>query len=1373
VIQKIIEYSVQNRFVVIAVVLAVALIGIYSLARTPIDAIPDLSENQVIVFADWMGRSPQEIEDQVTYPLSVNLQGLAGVKAVRSTSEFNFSMINVIFEDKVDIYFARQRVLERLSTASTFLPGGVVPYLAPDATALGQIFWYTVEGDGRDLGDLRAIQDWYVRYQLNAVPGVAEVGSVGGFVKTYEIAIDPNRLRAYGITLGSVVSSVERSNSAVGGNVFIKNGAEYLIRGVGWIRNLDDIRRIVVRERGGVPITVEQLGAVQVAPEARRSILEKDGREAVGGVVVMRYGENPLEVTKRIKQKIADLAPGLPPGVRIVPFYDRTRLIGDAIHTVTRTLREEMLIAAIAILLILTHAGSAFVVVLTLPLAVLFAFIMMRVFNIPSNIMSLSGIAISIGILVDAAIVMVENATHELTEKFGTGKVHGDTRPIILKAAKLVGRPIFFSVAIMLISFLPVFVLTGQEGKMFHPLAYTKTFAMIGVALLAITLVPALLPIFLRGRLRSEEENPIVRSFIAIYKPVLQFLLRHRKAFIWSFIVLLGVGFNMARHLGREFMPPLDEGSILEMPVTIPSASARQVADDIKVRDAVLRSFPEVESVVGKAGRADTPTDPAPLDMIETVINLRPKEGWPERKVRFEDVSKEGKKLLAAMQGSGVVGQGLSKDDQAAVVNNAAMDATLDVDRVLRGMAMREAAAIEAQMPSALTRRALDELIREARAGHALSTPVPPPVREALTAGLAPVFGARLANQPGKAEVTSFLTAARDSLAARNLLVAGADPLRERTSRLAALGDPILALLGRERPGIDERVLAGIEETRRSIWKKRIKSLNYALSDRAAGELLTSLANRLYEKASNGGFAAREITSEDIDALRKKRERPLARGLFLWHKTKGDLVQEMDSELRMPGWGNIWTQPIINRVDMLATGVRTMIGVKVFGTDLNEIQKVSEDVAQVLRAIPGAVDVFPDQIVGENYLDIEIDREKAARYGVNVGDIQDVIEVALGGKTITSTVEGRQRFPVRVRYARDFRDDEESIGRVLVAGSASAAMGGGGGGTGSAGGSGGAPTGGGAMGGSSSGQGSMGGGSGAMGGSAGATPSPAGGGLTDLAAAASVTPLAAASSAGPAQIPLSQVATIQIVQGPSMIKSENGMLRSYVQLNVRDRDIVGFVEEAQRLVQERVKLPQGYYLEWSGQFEHQMRAKRTLQIVFPAVIALILLILYLTFHDVAQALLMVLAVPGALVGGVIFQTIFGFNFSVAVWVGYIAAFGMATETGIVMMVYLRDALDRKGGLAAIKSEAEITEAVVRGAVHRLRPKLLTEAVAIVGLMPMLWAHGTGAEVMRPMAAPVLGGLLVADEVIDLLLPVLFHWLMTNRWRRMVRGRVTA
>ncbi|MGO8688831.1 MAG: efflux RND transporter permease subunit [Thermoguttaceae bacterium] len=1246
-IEKIIEYSIRNRFVVILLALAVTVGGVYAVVNTPVDAIPDLSENQVIVFTDWMGRSPRDIEDQITYPLSVNLQGLAGVKAVRSSSEENFSMINVIFDDKVDFYFARERVLERLALASTFLPQGVVPYMAPDATALGQIFWYTVEGKGYDLGRLRAIQDWYVRYQLNAVPGVAQVASVGGYPIEYQIDVDPHKLRSYGVTLGELYAAVARSNSSVGGRVIHKGNTEYLIRSVGWIRSPADIEQVVVRSdpARGTPILVSNLATVGLGTQFRRSVLEKDGSEAVGGVVMMRYGENPLAVTKAVKEKIAALHAGLPPGVRIVPFYDRTRLIEGAVHTLGEILAHEMIIASLAILLILMHFRSAFVICLTLPLAVLVSFILMRLLGIASNIMSLAGIAISIGVLVDQAIVMVENATHQLTAHFGKSPVRGDTRELVIPACKTVGRPIFFSVMIILLSFIPVFALTGLEGKTFHPLAFTKSFAMIGVAILSITLVPALIPTFLRGRLRSEEESWLVRSLIAIYRPMLTWMLPRRNLAMWSFSALLIVGAGLfpmdavlpfSWHacflgvtavtiavsvilivgrrwqvlsfltlaalalgaysfpkIGKEYMPPLDEGSILDMPVTVPRASVAEVADDIKARDALLRRFPEVEMVVGKAGRAETPTDPAPLEMLETVIDLRPKEDWPKRNLRYGDARRQTAVVLEKLAGRKLLELPAAAADRDALVNAATMAALGRLDAVLRALAMARNGELEAEF-----------------------------------------------------------------------------------SRMRDLS----------------------QERRRALWQERLRGLNYELLDQAPGAYDWYCLDALRAAAKEQGLWTGPAKTAEADAalkqLRAELDGPFARGLLLWQKSKGELLEEMDSVVQMPGWGNIWTQPIINRIDMLATGVRTPIGVKVFGDDLEKIKRVSEEVAAVLRQVPGAVGVTPDQNMGKGYVEIVPDRRRAARYGINVGDIQDVIEVALGGKPITMTVEGRERFPVRIRYARHWREDEEQVKNLLVSGAARGV-----------------------------------------------------------------------------QVPLSMVADVRVVEGPSMINSENGMLRSYVQLDVRDRDLVGFVEDAQRAVAGQVKLPQGMFLEWSGQFEHQLHAKRTLLVVLPLVLLLIFIILYLTYSDLMDAALMMMAVPEALVGGVFFLWLLdtwlgGYNFSVAVQVGFIACFGMATETGIIMLVYLRQAIEHRGGLEKIASLAELRQAVLDGAVHRLRPKLLTEGVAIIALAPMLFAGGVGHEVLNRMAAPVLGGLLIADEVVDIFIPVRFYWVRRGRWLKL-------
>jgi len=1361
-IEKIIAYSIRNPFMVIAASLLLAGWGVYSLFHTPIDAIPDLSENQVIVFADWMGRSPREVEDQVTYPLSVNLQGLAGVKAIRATSEFGFSMVNIIFEDDVGFYFARERVLERLSIAETFLPEGVKPYLAPDATALGQIFWYTVEGEGYDIGRLRAIQDWFVRYQLYSVPGVAEVASVGGYPIEYQIDVDPAKLRAYNVTLGELYSAVARSNSAVGGRVVQKGGSEFLIRSVGWIESLRDVENIVFKRVNGTPVYVSNVAAVQYGSAARRASLEKNGNEAVGGVVLMRYDENPLEVTEAIKDKIAQLQPGLPEGVRIVPFYDRTRLIESAIDTVREILFEEILVASLAIFFVMRHVRSALIICLTLPLTVLASFVLMRAFHIPSNIMSLSGIAISIGVLVDAAIVMVDQGAHTLHKRFGSAKVRGDTRDLLTPALQTVGRPIFFSLMIMVISFLPVFALGGMEGRMFHPLAFTKTFALLGVAVLAITLVPAIIPPLIRGRIRGESENWLVRRVIEIYRPVLNFLLDHPWPIVWVTGVILIVGLapavgddgfswylfrgvvalamfaaaisiprkhavarvgmvlslflvafvadrSMSR-LGREFMPPLDEGSILDMPVTIPRASITQVADDLKARDAILRQFPEVELVVGKAGRAETPTDPAPPDMVETVINLFPRQFWPKRELKYEDALAQTSRVLAEMEREDWIK--VADDERTGLVNDAAMHAVAKFDETMRGHALQRFQSLQRDLGRRLTKTAVERTVLLLDRAGRLLRPVSSKEVDNIEESLASRYGAALAAGPDRVTTTLLAQRVAERLSEQNAVQQRADLLVLPRSALEDLVANLQELLGRKRETLFSQVLDHLNREYHEAWSERVKTLNWELVDMAGPAYTWQAIVQLKDQAASKGlWKAGELPVEKLQALRRGAEQPFSKDLFLWQRTKAGLVKEMDTVAQMPGWGNIWTQPIINRVDMLATGVRTMIGVKVYGDDLEQIQEVSKNVAQILKGIRGAVDVIPDQIVGEGYLEIDIDREKAARYGINVGDIQEVIEVALGGRTITTTVEGRERFPVRIRYARDFRLDEESIKQLLVTGSAGQQM--------------------------------------------------AEGASTDAGGAGDSTSQ---------QIPLASVADVRIVEGPSMIKSENGLLRAYVQLNVRDRDIVGFVEEAQRAVAEQVDLPAGMYLEWSGQFEHQVRARRTLSVVFPMVIVLIFLILYITYHDfVDTVLVMGLAVPGAIAGGVLFQYLFGFNFSVAVWVGYIACFGLATENGLVMLVYLREAIEERGGLKNMTLE-EVRAAVMQGAVHRTRPKLLTELTTMVGLAPMLWATGTGAEIMRPMAAPVLGGILVSDEVVDLLLPVLFYRVRRWRWNRIHRKK---
>ncbi len=1310
-IESIIEWSIRNRVLVILASLALGVAGFRALMTTPVDAIPDLSENQVIVFTDWMGRSPQEIEDQVTYPLSVNLQGLAGVKVVRSSSEFNFSMITIIFTDDTDYYFARQRVLEKLSIASTFLPPGVTPYLAPDATAVGQIFWYTVEGAGKDLGELRSLQDWFVRYQLNSVQGVAEVASVGGAPREYQIDLDPNKLRGYGISLGEVYSAVARSNSSVGGRVIHQGNAEYLIRSVGWIEDIDDIRNTVVAQRNnGTPIFVQMLGTVQVGPAFRRSVLEKDGKEAVGGVVLMRYGENPLEVTRRVKEKITTLQAGLPEGVRIVPFYDRTPLIHKALETVSGTVKEELIVCTIAILLVMGHVGNAFVVAIVLPMAILFSFLMMRIFGMSSNIMSLAGISISVGILIDQAVVMGENAAHHLTRHFGTRRVTGDTTEIVIKACRTVGRPIFFSVLITILSFLPVFALSGREGKMFHPLAYTKTFALVGVAVLSITLVPALIPIFLRGRIRSEQENWLVRTMIEIFKPMLSWLMDRTTLVCWLFAVILGLGYVASTKLGREFMPDLDEQSLMDMPTTVPRASITQATRDLQVRDEVLRGFPEVRQVVGKAGRAETPTDAAPLDMIETIINLRDHDVWTKRKLRYDDAVAQTRVVVGAMEARGLIRA--SAGDREGAVGEVAMTVASTVDETLRELAVRRLREFGPELGRGLVGEAVDALLARVGPSSVLRKSTFDE-RATLVESLAKSYGHRLAVEVLPDDVGDLVKDAAHRLVALGVLRDGPSLLAPTPTALERASEAVGDALGYAKPTLVSRIADTLAAGHEHRLEERVKSLNWELFDRAVETGNRSALEALAKLARDRKLADRDATVEEIQDLRKGLDKPFAERLLLWKKTKADLVEEMSTALQMPGWGNSFTQPIANRIEMLSTGVRMPVAVKVFGPKLDEIQRVGREIATVLRGVRGAADVFADQVTGKGYVEIKIDRKKAARYGINVGDIQDVVEVAMGGRPLTMTVEGRERYPVRVRYARDYRDDVESLKGILV---------------------------------SARGMGPDAGQTGGMG---------------------AAMPAVAASGPPPAvQVPLSAVADIRVVEGPSMIKSENGLLRSYIQMRVRDRDEVGFVEEARRVVEEKVKLPAGMYLEWTGTFEHQVRANRTLRVIFPAVIALIALILYMTHKSWTDALLMMTSVLGALAGGAIFQWLFGFHFSVAVQVGYIACFGMAVETGVVMLVYLHEAIDERGGLERIGSIAELRQAILEGAIHRLRPKLLTEGAAILSIAPMLWATGVGAEVIRPMAAPVLGGLLIADEVIDVFLPVLYFAVQRRRWRKL-------
>ncbi len=1428
-IAKWIEFSIKNPFLIIILSVALSAWGVFAAYNTPVDAVPDLGENQVIVFADWPGRSPREIEDQVTYPLSRKLQGLAGVRTIRSTSEFNFSMITVIFEDKVNFYFARQRILERLAENSDKLPAGVTPFLAPDATSLGQIYWYTVEsspGLPVDASRLWALNKYLIAPQLNSASGVAEVASVGGMPMEYQVDVQPENLRVYGITLSELYEAISKSNQPAGGGVIQKNNAEFIVRGIGWIRSKEDIENTVIREVDGTPIYVHNIASVQVGTRFRRGVFEKNGSEMVGGVVLMRYGENPLAVTSRVKEKIRLLLPSLPLGVRIVPAYDRTRLIQGAIQTLTEVIYHEMIIAAIAILLILGHIRSVFVICITLPLSVLFSFTMMwalrilGIIDIQANIMSLAGITISIGVLVDQAIVMVENATHHLKSKFGDKVVSGDIRDLVLPACITVGRPIFFSVLIMLLSFVPVFLLTGREGKLFHPLAFTKSFALIGTALFSVTLVPALIPLFLKGRLSSENQNWIVRSFINIYKPFLTWFLPKRNLVMWLFAaililasgifplqalvglgasesawrimflavlgivttitVLATVGFmNQTLSLvtllmlglcafgfpkiGVAFMPALDEGTTLDMPVTVPRVSITQAIDDLKARDALIRGFPEVESVVGKAGRADTPTDPAPLDMVESFINFRRKEFWPRRVLKYNDGLFHSNSILIALEKGSFLNGKLDADERSNLQVDATQKALERFDEVQREFSSLRFIELEAELGSTMSTAFVRFALNYFFATKEWINPAVK-VSDDLVATfekkLLPGFGLALARHISLGEIEKQLKQLAEALEQEKYLIEPATALKLNLSTLDLLKEKFTSTS----LSLADILTSHLIQLYDQEWRKGVANLDRELFFYGTGsftwfameELLFGL-RELGKLDSNSigksAFALLDKTLEirlgqkssdkvpvEFEQLRLKLELDFQKWVLFWKRTggpRGDLVDdEMGRVLQVPGWSNIFTQPIINRIEMLSTGVRTDVGIKVFGPDLGMIDRLCKEVELTVKSVRGSRDVVAAPIMGKGYLDINIDRVKAARFGVSVQDAQMEIEAAIGGRVVTQTVENRERFPVRIRYSRVEREDETTIKRLLVAGNQSA------------------------------------------------DTNLNNDSINKIKPSAGLHSLGGAHFGGGKKvIPLSAFADIRFTEGPSMIKSENGQLMNPVTLNVRGRDMVGFIEEARRVVEQKVVMPEGYHLEWSGEFEHQLRAAKTLLFAFPAVILVIFIILYMTYKDWMDAFLIMLALPEALAGGAFFLFFFPkiqygwdtppYDFSVAVWVGFIACFGMAAETGIIMMVYLREAIENRGGLENIKSLKELEQAVLDGAVHRLRPKLLTEGVAILAIFPMVFAQGVGAEVLAPMALPVLGGLLISDEVVDLFLPVRFYWVRRARWLKLQEQKAAA
>jgi Cu(I)/Ag(I) efflux system membrane protein CusA/SilA len=1060
----IIGWSLRNRFLVISATLLLIAVGIFEIRRGPVDAIPDLSENQVIVFADWAGRSPQEVEDQVTFPLSVNLQGLAGVKDVRATSMFGFSLLTIIFRDDVDNYFARTRVLERLNYLGDALPAGVIPKLGPDASGLGWVYQYYFDvdpkqapnGQGYDLGQLRSLQDYFVRYQLQSVSGVAEVAGVGGFVRQYQIEVSSLKMKAAGVSLSQVLEAVQQSNANVGGKVIEENGMEFVVRGIGLVKNVGDLEMIVLREQAGVPIYLRDVARVEIGGDFRRGALDLNGREVVGGVVVMRTGENAHAVIQAVKEKLAQIAPSLPPGVTIKPFYDRSELIDRTIDTLKHALIEEVLLVTLAHVIFLFHFRSILIVTIPLPVSILVAFILMRTFGISSNIMSLAGIAIAIGVLVDAAIVITENVLRHCEEaesRKGARLTAAETLQATLEASRQVGRPIFFAMAIIILAFVPVFVLGGQSGKLFHPLAFTKTFAMIGSTLLAVTIVPVLCSLLVRGPFHREEHNWVMQGLLKIYDPVLGWALRWRKTVLACAVLLLALAATVALGLprawveklapwpraqrvfagmGSEFMPPLNEGSLLFMPVLLPSTSLTEVKRIMAWQDQVIAATPEVLSAAGKLGRAETATDPAPVEMIETTIMLKPEDQW--------------------------------------------------------------------------------------------------------------------------------------------------------------------------RPGM----------------------------------------------------------------------------------TRDKLVAELTAKLTdVPGYVPGFLQPIENRIQMISTGIRAQVGVKILGDNLEVLQGLAFDVERIVREVRGATGVAPLRVQGKPYLEIEVNREAAARFGLRVQQVLEAVEVGLGGRNVSVAIEGRQRVPIQVRHAREERTDLEQIGALLV------------------------------------------------------------------------------TSMDGKQIPLGQVASIRRSTGPSEIQSENGRLKVFVQANVQDRDLGGFVSEIrERLDRDLVpKLPKGVTLEFAGQYEHQLEFNRTMWFVVPAVLVVIFLLLYLVYRRAGEAAHVLLAVPFALTGGVFLQAALGYHFSAAVAVGYIALFGTAIQTGVVMVVYLEEAWEKKrAALGPNVTRADLLVAVKEGARLRLRPKVMTVATIVASLLPIFWSTRTGAEVMKPLAAPVIGGMLSSLLHILIVTPVIFAWL---------------
>uniref|UniRef100_E6VKG8 Heavy metal efflux pump, CzcA family n=1 Tax=Rhodopseudomonas palustris (strain DX-1) TaxID=652103 RepID=E6VKG8_RHOPX len=1044
-IARIIAWSARNLLLVLFGTGFAAAAGLYALLHLPLDAIPDLSDTQVVVYTEYPGQAPQVIEDQVTYPLTTAMLTVPKSKVVRGFSFFGVSFVYVIFEDGTDIYWARSRVLEFLNGAASRMPAGVAPSIGPDATGVGWVYQYAVMSKELNLADTRSIQDWNLRFALAKAEGVAEVASIGGFVKQYNVVLDPQRMRDRGITMARMREAIRASNADVGGRTVELSEFEYVIRGKGYIKDINDLGNIVLKASGGTPVLLKDVARVELGPDERRGIAELNGEgEVASGIVLQRFGVNALDVIEHVKKRFQEIASSLPKSVEIVPVYDRSTLIYSAIDTLKHTLLEESLVVAAVCIIFLLHVRSALVAILMLPVGVLMAFAAMKLLGLGSNIMSLGGIAIAIGAMVDAAIVMIENA-HKHLERAEPGK---SRVAILIEAASEVGPALFFSLLIITVSFLPIFTLESQEGRLFGPLAFTKTFAMAAAALLSVTLVPALMVIFVRGRIVPEHRNIINRALIWIYRPVIRGVLRAKTLVIVLALVVLGVSIWPARQLGTEFMPSLDEGTLLYMPTTLPGLSITKAAELLQMQDRIIRRFPEVASVYGKAGRASTATDPAPTEMFETVINLKPKEQW------------------------------------------------------------------------------------------------------------------------------------RDGL------------------------------------------------------------------------------------------------------------------------TTDKLIAEMDKALQFPGVSNAWTMPIKARIDMLSTGIRTPVGVKVMGTDLAEIDRLAKQVEQVLKTVPGTSSAYAERTIGGYYLEIVPDRSALARYGLAIQDVQDTIATALGGQTVTTTVEGRQRFTVNMRYPRELRDDPQGIARdVLVS-------------------------------------------------------LPAGG-----------------------AVPLGEVATVKPARGPTAIRTENGQLATYIYVDIRDRDLGGYVADAKQAVQAGVSFPPGTYVTWSGQYEYLERATARLKVVVPLTLAIIFLLLYLNFRSLTETLIVMLSLPFALVGGLWLMWGLGFDLSVAVAVGFIALAGVAAETGVVMLIYLDHALAAAKAKCAAEgrslTQRDLQGAIMEGAVERVRPKMMTVVAIMAGLLPILWSSGTGSEIMQRIAVPMIGGMVSSTLLTLIVIPAIYGLVEGFKLTRAARRRAAG